>query len=121
MWFSCVAIGAVATAVIIVSLWDKFQTNPTITGLDTDFHNWKVPFPAITVCQEVPYSLSRIEQYYETYVESRFYRYFYSVTFLGILQINQNFLQSFWSDLQLCRTTVSNLSGTKFQQLVTIG
>ena len=78
MWFSCVAIGAVATAVIIVSLWDKFQTNPTITGLDTDFHNWKVPFPAITVCQEVPYSLSRIEQYYETYVSSYFNRYFYS-------------------------------------------
>ncbi|EFA10172.2 sodium channel protein Nach [Tribolium castaneum] len=65
MWFSCVGIGAVATAVIIVSLWDKFQTNPTITGLDTDFHNWKVPFPAITVCQEKPYNLSRIEEYFE--------------------------------------------------------
>jgi Amiloride-sensitive sodium channel len=32
MWFSCVAIGAVAAFIIIASLWEKFQTNPTITG-----------------------------------------------------------------------------------------
>lgn len=33
MWFCCVAIGAVAAFVIIGSLWEKFQTNPTITGI----------------------------------------------------------------------------------------
>lgn len=33
MWFCCVAIGAVAAFVIIDSLWEKFQTNPTITGM----------------------------------------------------------------------------------------
>ena len=32
MWFSFVGIGAVAAFVIIASLWEKFQTNPTITG-----------------------------------------------------------------------------------------
>lgn len=32
MWFCCVAIGAIAAFVIIDSLWEKFQTNPTITG-----------------------------------------------------------------------------------------
>jgi amiloride-sensitive sodium channel len=32
MWFCIVAIGAVAAFVIIASLWEKFQTNPTITG-----------------------------------------------------------------------------------------
>lgn len=32
MWFSFTAVGAVATCIIIVSLWEKFQTNPTITG-----------------------------------------------------------------------------------------
>ncbi|CAH1155369.1 unnamed protein product [Phaedon cochleariae] len=63
LWFNCVAIGAVATSVIIFSLWDKFQTNPTITGLDTDFHNWEVPFPAITLCQEEPTSNQKIEEY----------------------------------------------------------
>lgn len=33
MWFCCVAVGAVAAFVIINSLWEKFQTNPTITGI----------------------------------------------------------------------------------------
>lgn len=32
MWFCCVAIGAVAAFVIIDSLYEKFLTNPTITG-----------------------------------------------------------------------------------------
>lgn len=32
MWFCMVSIGAVAAFVIIGSLWEKFQTNPTITG-----------------------------------------------------------------------------------------
>lgn len=59
--------------VIIISLWEKFQTNPTITGLDTDFHNWDVPFPAITLCQTNPSSLEAIEAYlnkYETFIRS---------------------------------------------------
>lgn len=55
MWFSFVATGGVAAIVIIFSLWEKFQTNPTITGLDTDFHNQEVIFPTVMVCPEVPY------------------------------------------------------------------
>ncbi|XP_031341381.1 sodium channel protein Nach-like [Photinus pyralis] len=63
MWFCCVSIGAVTTMVIIVSLWEKFQTNPTITGLDTDFHNWDLAFPAVTLCQSVPSSKENIQNY----------------------------------------------------------
>uniref|UniRef100_A0A182XXW5 Uncharacterized protein n=1 Tax=Anopheles stephensi TaxID=30069 RepID=A0A182XXW5_ANOST len=44
MWFCFVAFGFIAAVVIIFSLWEKFQTNPTITGLDTDFHNQQVIF-----------------------------------------------------------------------------
>jgi acid-sensing ion channel, other len=33
MWFCFVSIGVVAAFVIIGSLWEKFQTNPTITGI----------------------------------------------------------------------------------------
>ncbi|KAK5644500.1 hypothetical protein RI129_005800 [Pyrocoelia pectoralis] len=62
MWFCCVSIGAVTTMVIIVSLWEKFQTNPTITGLDTDFHNFDLSFPAVTVCQSGPTN-ERIDAY----------------------------------------------------------
>ncbi|KAK9732285.1 Amiloride-sensitive sodium channel [Popillia japonica] len=65
MWFICVNVSAVAAMIIIVSLWEKFQTNPTITGLDTDFHNWDVAFPAITVCQRIPASMTEIDNYLE--------------------------------------------------------
>lgn len=33
MWFCLVSVGATAAFVIIGSLWEKFQTNPTITGI----------------------------------------------------------------------------------------
>lgn len=32
MWFCLVSVGSTAAFVIIGSLWEKFQTNPTITG-----------------------------------------------------------------------------------------
>lgn len=32
MWFCFTAISFISALVIIVSLWEKFQTNPTITG-----------------------------------------------------------------------------------------
>ncbi|XP_041976407.1 sodium channel protein Nach-like isoform X6 [Aricia agestis] len=63
MWFSFTAVGAVATCIIIVSLWEKFQTNPTITGLDTDFHNWDVPFPAVTICDLDPVDPELLQEY----------------------------------------------------------
>ncbi|XP_018785569.1 PREDICTED: sodium channel protein Nach isoform X2 [Bactrocera latifrons] len=55
MWFCFTTIGAVTALVIIMSLWEKFQTNPTITGLDTDFHNQNVVFPSTIVCPEIPF------------------------------------------------------------------
>ncbi|XP_037027868.1 sodium channel protein Nach isoform X2 [Bradysia coprophila] len=62
MWFCFTGTGTVAALIIIVSLWEKFQTNPTITGLDTDFHNQQVIFPTINVCPLVPYNASRTSQ-----------------------------------------------------------
>lgn len=32
MWLCLVSVGATAAFVIIGSLWEKFQTNPTLTG-----------------------------------------------------------------------------------------
>ncbi|BES90503.1 pickpocket 23 short form [Nesidiocoris tenuis] len=59
IWFSFVSMGAIVTLIVILALWEKFQTNPTITGLDTDFHNWNVPFPGITLCLTTPFSEKR--------------------------------------------------------------
>ncbi|XP_034244838.1 sodium channel protein Nach-like [Thrips palmi] len=63
LWFVCTAGGMMAALVIIDSLWDKFQTSPTITGLDSDYHNWDVPFPALTMCQKDPANESLIAEY----------------------------------------------------------
>lgn len=65
MWFTCGSIGTIATSVIIFNLWQKFQTNPTITGLDTDFHKWDVPFPAIIICPKETSSLEKIKAFIE--------------------------------------------------------
>ncbi|CAG9801971.1 unnamed protein product [Chironomus riparius] len=54
MWFCFVAIGAVSAFVIIASLWEKFQTNPTIT--DTDFHLHTLEFPSVILCLETPFN-----------------------------------------------------------------
>ncbi|CAD7091134.1 unnamed protein product [Hermetia illucens] len=62
MWFSFTSIGAVAALVIIMSLWEKFQTNPTITGLDTDFHNQQIIFPTVVVCPTNPYNDKKVEE-----------------------------------------------------------
>uniref|UniRef100_A0A1I8N4R5 Amiloride-sensitive sodium channel n=1 Tax=Musca domestica TaxID=7370 RepID=A0A1I8N4R5_MUSDO len=59
MWFCFTSIGAVTALVIIMSLWEKFQTNPTITGLDTDFHNQNVVFPTTVVCPEIAFDHDR--------------------------------------------------------------
>ncbi|XP_058448045.1 sodium channel protein Nach-like [Malaya genurostris] len=62
MWFCFVASGAVAAIVIIFSLWEKFQTNPTITGLDTDFHNQEVVFPTVMICPMEPYDEKNVQE-----------------------------------------------------------
>lgn len=67
IWFICVMVGAISTMVIIVSLWEKFQTNPTITGLDTDFHNWDIPYPSVTLCPNQPWNIERLNASVEKY------------------------------------------------------
>ena len=63
MWFVFTSIGAVATLVVIMALWGKFQNNPTLTGLDTNYHSWEVKFPAITFCPLNPIDFNKVDQY----------------------------------------------------------
>lgn len=53
MWFCFVAIGFVAAFVIIVSLWEKFQTNPTITGNFEIFLNMTIMMSSVTSSIEI--------------------------------------------------------------------
>lgn len=66
MWFCFIVTGVISAIIIIVSLWDKFQTNPTITGLDTDFHNQLLIFPTIVVCPDDAYDADLLFEFVET-------------------------------------------------------
>ncbi|CAH0381656.1 unnamed protein product [Bemisia tabaci] len=63
MWFCFIMAGVAIVTINVASLWDKYQTNPTITGLDMDFHNWDVPFPTVTLCPENTVNDSLISEY----------------------------------------------------------
>lgn len=52
MWFCFVSIGAVAAFVIIGSLWEKFQTNPTITGINKGWKTLNNSFERRKFCGE---------------------------------------------------------------------
>lgn len=55
MWFLFTVTGLISALVIIASLWEKFQINPTITGLDTSFQTTSLTFPTVVVCPEESY------------------------------------------------------------------
>ncbi|XP_065082360.1 sodium channel protein Nach-like [Ochlerotatus camptorhynchus] len=53
-WFCMVSTGTVTTLVIIFNLWQRFLTNPTITGPDTGLRqNWTI-FPTVAMCPMDP-------------------------------------------------------------------
>lgn len=62
MWFIFTSTGLVSALVIIASLWEKFQTNPTITGLDTNFQSSQMTFPTVLVCPSEPFNDEAITQ-----------------------------------------------------------
>ncbi|XP_055311194.1 sodium channel protein Nach-like isoform X2 [Sitodiplosis mosellana] len=51
IWSSACVMGAVFAIVLMGLVWDRFQTTPTITTVETNnYPIWNVPFPAITIC-----------------------------------------------------------------------
>ncbi|XP_055611970.1 sodium channel protein Nach-like [Uranotaenia lowii] len=59
-WFALVNTSAVTTLIIIFNLWQKFQTNPTITGPDTASSENSTTFPTVLVCPADPLDQSKI-------------------------------------------------------------
>lgn len=50
-WSVACVMGAVFAIVLMGLVWDRFQTTPTITTVETNnYPIWNVPFPAVTVC-----------------------------------------------------------------------
>lgn len=50
MWFVFVCAGFSAAIYIIQVLYERYQTNPTITGLDTDSNSQLLTFPTVMLC-----------------------------------------------------------------------
>lgn len=51
IWVSACVMGAVFAIVLMGLVWDRFQTTPTITTVETNnYPIWNVPFPAVTIC-----------------------------------------------------------------------
>ncbi|XP_058811259.1 uncharacterized protein LOC131676158 [Topomyia yanbarensis] len=59
-WFCVVAASFVTTLIIILNLWDKFQTNPTITGPDTGSRVNRTHFPTVGICPHEPFDPDRV-------------------------------------------------------------
>ncbi|XP_076245436.1 uncharacterized protein LOC143185972 [Calliopsis andreniformis] len=53
-WLLLTVASIVATAVVIVVIWGKFQTEPTITGLDIMTEYIDIEFPKIFLCSNWP-------------------------------------------------------------------
>lgn len=68
MWFCIVLISTTSALVTISSLWEKFQKNPTITGMDTDFTLESINFPTVVVCPIVAYDNASIYQVAKEFV-----------------------------------------------------
>lgn len=45
-------------------------------GLDTDFHNWDVLFPAITICDRNPNDPESVDGFINKYVQIELYSFF---------------------------------------------
>lgn len=62
MWFVFVAAGFGAAIYIIQVLYERYQTNPTITGLDTDSNSQLLIFPTVMLCPAASYDTNQINR-----------------------------------------------------------
>ncbi|XP_033229005.1 uncharacterized protein LOC117180625 [Belonocnema kinseyi] len=49
-WLICVLVSLVATIGTILTLWDKFQTSPTLMGIDILTDDFEIYFPNVFLC-----------------------------------------------------------------------
>jgi hypothetical protein len=52
LWFVCHCCALTVASVMIFATWRRYQESPTVTAVETThFPLWKMPFPAVTVCE----------------------------------------------------------------------
>ncbi|GAB0097885.1 sodium channel protein Nach [Sergentomyia squamirostris] len=51
VWMTACVSGAIFAIAMMSLVWDRFQTTPTVTTIETTSHPvWDVPFPSVTLC-----------------------------------------------------------------------
>ncbi|XP_077296667.1 sodium channel protein Nach-like [Arctopsyche grandis] len=64
IWFIVICLAISGAVYMVKSVWKDFVQNPTVVSLETDqYPIWKVPFPAIAICNVNKLSKSRIEAF----------------------------------------------------------
>ncbi|XP_057327156.1 sodium channel protein Nach-like [Microplitis mediator] len=62
-WLVCTIASLCAALGIIVTILQRFQTNPTLTGTMVDKTNWSITLPSISICMTSDYlDLSRMSE-----------------------------------------------------------
>lgn len=65
-WFCMVCTSTVTTLAIIFNLWQRFLTNPTITGPDTGLRQSWTTFPTVVLCPMDPLDRGKAERWLES-------------------------------------------------------
>lgn len=119
-WFLLTVASIIATVVTIVIIWDKFQTEPTITGLDTMTEHINIDFPQIFLCFDwAQLNHSRLQKD-EMYVYEQLYNWFWGKSidlemFERIFEHRNNMRRTFKMMAPNCNDIISNCAfrGTK--------
>lgn len=51
LWTTVVLIGIFFALYLMLLVWNKYESTPTITTIETDVYPiWNIPFPGVTIC-----------------------------------------------------------------------
>lgn len=49
-WFVCIASSIMYATYICLNQWNRFQEHPIVLSLETNYRDWTLHMPAMTVC-----------------------------------------------------------------------
>lgn len=50
VWFLSVCAGVFGIVWISLSIWHRYQINPTVISMERNYKDWNTSFPAVTIC-----------------------------------------------------------------------
>lgn len=50
VWFACIAVSAMLAAYACLTQWQRYSERPIVLSIETDFMDWRLRRPAVTMC-----------------------------------------------------------------------